>query len=831
MYFNQAFLMNGTFSSGWGEEGVGSMIELVVSEDEDTSNSHTLERIPLLALRNTVLFPNVVVPITLKERQAMHLIETIHEQDRIVGIIAQKKPETFTGKKTDIYTIGTLAKVIKVVNLPNGKTIALVHGKHKFQTTQVFTESPWLEAHITLIKDKPYKEQKASLALIQSLKDVAVKLLKFRSDIPNEMQTVLNNIKSPDFLTHFLASSLNADVAYKQKLLETNDGIKRARLLLEYLLKELELSQLKKEIQDKVHSDISQQQRDYYLRQQVKVLQDELGEGDFSEEIEALREKGKRKQWPKEIAAFFSKALDKAERISPNSPDYSISINHAELLVELPWGIYTKNNLDLNRAKKIFDSDHYGIEKVKDRLLEFMAVLQLKKNMKGPILCLCGPPGVGKTSLGKSIAKALGRKYIRIALGGLNDEAEIRGHRKTYIGAMPGKIIYNIQRAGSSNPVIVLDEIDKIDGMRGDPAAALLEVLDPEQNHTFVDNFLEVPYDLSNVLFLATANALDRIPAALQDRMEVIEVTGYVLEEKVQIAKKHLFPKQRKEHGLKASDLTIQEDAFAALVEGYTRESGVREFSRQIAHVCRKTAKSIALHEPYVKKLKQATLIPLLGPAIFDNEGYQKVMLPGVSVGLAWTAAGGEILFIESVLSRGKGRINLSGHLGEVMKESALTALSYLKANEQYLDVAHGVFENYDLHIHVPSGAVPKDGPSAGITLFVSLASLYTQKKVKDRLAMTGEITLRGQVLPVGGIKEKILAAKRVGMNEIILSSQNKKDVQEIKELYRSNVTFHYVDHVEEVYRLALESEKVSTAKVWEEHIVPPTATDPVMVS
>ncbi|MEF2228905.1 MAG: endopeptidase La [Candidatus Cardinium sp.] len=815
MYFNKSLVMDGGLSSGWGEDGIGGMVELIVSDEkEELSDNNT--RIPLLALRNTVLFPNVVVPITVKERQAMLLIEAIHERDGLLGIIAQRNPETFEGKPTDIYPIGTLAKIIKIINLPNGRTIALVHGKQKFQTIQLFTEALGLEATIQLLKDQPCKADKKVLALMQSLKDVAIKILKFRSDGTSEAQAVLTNIKSLDFLTYFLASNLNTDIDYKQKLLELSNSTRRANLLLKHLLRELEISELKKEIQDKVHSDISQQQRDYYLRQQVKVLQDELGENDLSDEIDLLREKGNKKQWPKEVADYFKKALEKAERMSPHSPDYSISINHAELLVDLPWETYTKDNLDLNRAQKIFDADHYGIEKVKERLLEFLAVLQLKKDMKGPILCLCGPPGVGKTSLGKSIAKAMGRKYARIALGGLNDEAEIRGHRKTYIGAMPGKIIYNLQKAGASNPVIVLDEVDKIDGMRGDPASALLEVLDPEQNNTFVDNFLEVPYNLSNVLFVATANSMDRIPAALQDRMEVIEVNGYLLEEKIEIAKKYLFPKQRKEHGLKATDLTLQDDALATVITHYTRESGVRELSRQIANICRKTAKSIALGEVYIKKLKQPDVIALLGPEPFDQTPYHTTALPGVSVGLAWTASGGEILFIESVLSKGKGRVNLSGHLGEVMKESAMTALSYLKANDQYLDVAHGVFENYDLHIHVPSGAVPKDGPSAGITLFTSLASLYTQKKVKDRLAMTGEITLRGEVLPVGGIKEKILAAKRVGMQEIILSSKNKKDVQEIKEVYRENLIFHYVDSVDQVYRLALQENKIANAKVWE---------------
>lgn len=817
MFFNnnKIFLLDRTFVSAWGEDGIGGMVELIVAEDDDQADTAMPYKIPLLALRNTVLFPNVVVPITIKERQAMNLIESVHSKDGLLGIIAQKNPETFEGRSTDLYTIGTLSKIIKIINFPNGKTIILVHGKQKFQTLQVFSEPSGLEATIQLLKDQPYKEDKKALALMQSLKDVAIKLLKFRSEASHEAQTVLANIKNLDFLTYFLASHLSTDVPHKQKLLELNSAIKRANLLLKHLLKELQISELKKEIQDKVHSDISQQQRDYYLRQQVKVLQDELGEGDLSEEIDALREKGSNKQWPKEVAEFFKKELDKAERMSPQSPDYAITLNHAELLVGLPWAVYTKDSLDLKRAKKIFDADHYDIEKVKERLLEFLAVLQLKKNMKGPILCLCGPPGVGKTSLGQSIAKAMGRKYGRIALGGLNDEAEIRGHRKTYIGAMPGKIITNIQRAGSSNPVIVLDEIDKIDNMRGDPAAALLEVLDPEQNHAFVDNFLEVPYDLSRVLFLATANTMDRVPIALQDRIEVIDVSGYLLEEKVEISKKYLVPKQKKEHGLKGHDLTLQDDALAAIVEGYTRESGVRELSRQIATICRKTAKSIALGEDYIKKLKKADVALLLGPELFDNTAYQKTTLPGVSIGLAWTAAGGEILFIESVLSKGKGKISLSGHLGDVMKESAMTALSYLKSNEQYLDISTDVLENYDLHIHVPAGAVPKDGPSAGITLFAALASLYTQKKVKDYLAMTGEITLRGEVLPVGGIKEKILAARRVGIKEIILSSKNKKDVQEIKEIYRDNLIFHYVDHVDEVYRLALQEEKVADARVW----------------
>lgn len=826
MCFNQSLIMGGMFDATSGEDGITSIVELIVPDDTSNQSEQfddsALEGVSVLGTSNVVLFPNVIVPITLKSLEIVQAVTAIHDQNGILGVVAEKSK--ITSKSKELYRVGTLAKIVKVIHFPNGKTVALAYGKQKFKILKLLEQGPLSKADVQLLKEPALGQGKKAMALVQALKDVSFKILKYRPDVSSEIHAVINNIKTLDFLTCFLASSINAELDYKQKLLEASHGLKRGKLLLEYLLKELELSALKKEIQDKVHSDISQQQRDYYLRQQVKVLQNELGEGDNSDEIDLLREKAYKKNLPKEVLDYLLKELDKAERMSAHSQDYAIYLNHAELIINLPWGVYTKDILDVERAKKVLDHDHYGIEKVKERLLEFIAILQLKKSVKGPILCLCGPPGVGKTSLGESIARAMGRKYIRIALGGLNDEAEIRGHRKTYVGAMPGKIIYNIQRVGSSNPVIVLDEIDKLAGMRGDPAAALLEVLDPEQNHTFVDHFLEVPYDLSKVLFIATANAADHIPAALQDRMEMVDVSGYILEEKVEIAKRHLFPKQRKEHGLKYSDLSIQDDAFATIIEGYTRESGVRELSRQIAHVCRKAARAISSNETYVKKVKTIDVADIIGTPIFDNESYQKTNIPGVSIGLAWTASGGEILFIESVLSRGKGRINLSGHLGDVMKESAMTALSFLRANDQYLDVEAGVFENYDLHIHVPSGAVPKDGPSAGITLFTSLVSLYTQKKVKDRLAMTGEITLRGQVLPVGGIKEKILAAKRVGIHEIILSHKNKRDVQDIKEIYRKDLIFHYVDRVDEVYNLALQKEKVSNAKIWDGSLKSPNA-------
>ena len=620
----------------------------------------------------------------------------------------------------------------------------------------------------------------------------------------------MDNIESSSFLTHFLSSNVNVEVADKQKLLEINDGMDRAQLLLEYMLKDIQMLELKNEIQNKVHTDIDQQQRDYYLRQQMKVLQDELGHEGPDQEVEHLRMRGSKKEWPLEVSKHFNKELDKLLRMNPASAEYPVTMNYAELLVDLPWSEFTEDNFDLNRAKKILDKDHYGLDKVKDRIIEYLAVLKLKNDLKGPILCLYGPPGVGKTSLGKSIAKALGRKYVRMSLGGVHDEAEIRGHRKTYIGSMPGKIIQNIKRADSSNPVFVLDEIDKVNSdFRGDPSSALLEVLDPEQNNAFKDNYLEVDYDLSKVLFIATANSLDTIHPALRDRMEIIEINGYTLEEKIEIAKKHLIPKQRKEHGLTASDFSLNQKAIIKTIDGYTRESGVRNLERKIASVVRNVAKSIAMEQQYEKKITDKEVTEILGTEIFDKELYQNDNMPGVVTGLAWTSVGGEILFVESSISRGKGKLTLSGQLGDVMKESAMAALSYLRSHAEELGIHHKVFDNYDLHIHVPAGAVPKDGPSAGITMFTSLASLFTQRKVKNKLAMTGEITLRGKVLPVGGIREKILAARRAGIKEIILCKRNKKDVDEIPSNYISNLKINYVESVHEVIDLALEKKKV----------------------
>jgi ATP-dependent Lon protease len=672
-------------------------------------------------------------------------------------------------------------------------------------------EDPFITAKVKLLTENfPDVSKRETKALIRSLKDAASKILKLNPEIPQEAQIALDNIESPSFLTHFLASNTNADVLDKQKILETHDGIQRATMLLQYMLKDIQLLELKNEIQSKVHSDIDQQQRDYYLRQQIKVLQDELGYESQDQEIDNLRAKGAKKKWPEVVAKQFNKELDKIARMNPAAAEYPVAMNYIEMLIELPWGEYTKDNFDLKKAKKILDADHFGLEKVKERIIEYLAVLKLKNNMKGPIICLYGPPGVGKTSLGRSIAKALHRKYVRMSLGGVHDEAEIRGHRKTYVGALPGKIVQNIKKVKSSNPVFILDEIDKVSSdFRGDPSSALLEVLDPEQNFAFMDNYLEVEYDLSKVLFIATANSLETIQPALRDRMEIIEINGYTLEEKVQIAKQHLIPKQKKEHGLGTKDISLDTKSIVKIIDDYTRESGVRTLERKIGTIIRKVAKSIAMEEPYNKVIREQDVVKMLGAEIFDKELYQNNEVPGVVTGLAWTQVGGEILFIESSLSRGRGKLTLSGQLGEVMKESAIAALSYLRANAETLQVDYRVFDQFDLHIHVPAGAVPKDGPSAGITMFTSLASLYTQRKVKDRLAMTGEITLRGRVLPVGGIKEKILAAKRAGIREIILCSKNKKDIEEINPTYIEDLKIHYVDHVDDVLGIALLKEKV----------------------
>ncbi|AWW29794.1 endopeptidase La [Echinicola strongylocentroti] len=793
--------------------GEGDMIQLITDDEEDEQShlENYAEDIPILSVRNTVLFPGVVIPITVGRQRSIKLVKKAHKGDKMIGVCAQTNPNNDDPGWEDIYHVGTIAKIIKMIVLPDGNTTIIIQGKKRFKIRETLTEDPYFQAKVDYLDETFPEGNKQITALEESLKEAAAKILQLNPEIPREAQVALDNIDNTAFLTHFLSSNINAPVEAKQKLLEINDGLDRATLLLEFMMKDIQMLELKSEIHKKVHTDIDQQQRDYFLRQQMKVLQTELGEEGSEKEVEELRLKGRKKNWPEEVGKHFEKELDKILRVNPSAAEYPIALNYAELMVDLPWNEFTNDNFDLKRAKEILDKDHHGLDKVKERIIEYLAVLKLKNDLKGPILCLYGPPGVGKTSLGKSIAKALGRKYIRMSLGGMHDEAEIRGHRKTYVGAMPGKIVQNMKKVQTSNPVYVLDEIDKLSAdFRGDPSSAFLEVLDPEQNSSFVDNYLEVEYDLSKVLFIATANSLESIQPALRDRMEVIEVTGYTQEEKVEIAKKHLIPKQRKEHGLKGRDISFDKAAIVKIIEGYTRESGVRSLERQIGTVIRNVAKSIAMEEEYQKKITPVMVRKILGGEMFDKEIYQDNSVAGVVTGLAWTSVGGEILFVESSLSKGKGKLTLSGQLGDVMKESAMTAMSYLRSKADQLGIDNRIFDQYDLHIHVPAGAVPKDGPSAGITMLTALASLYTQKKVKSKLAMTGEITLRGKVMPVGGIKEKILAAKRAGIKDIILCKRNQKDIEEIHERYVKGVNFHFVDTVSEVLDVALLNQKVN---------------------
>ncbi len=790
----------------------GDLIQLITDDEEEglSQDENYSEEIPILSVRNTVLFPGVVIPITVGRQRSIKLVKKAQKGDKLIGVCAQINPQNDDPSWEDIYHVGTLAKIIKMIVLPDGNTTIIIQGKKRFQITETVSEDPYFMAKVAYLEENFPKNSKKIQALEESLKDAAVKILHLNPEIPREAQVALDNIDNTPFLTHFLSSNINAPVESKQKLLEINDGVERATLLLEFMMKDIQMLELKSEIHKKVHTDIDQQQRDYFLRQQMKVLQTELGEEGPEKEVEELRAKGAKKKWPEAVGKHFLKELDKILRINPSAAEYPIALNYAETLVDLPWNEFTSDNFDLKRAKDILNKDHHGLEKVKERIIEYLAVLKLKNNLKGPILCLYGPPGVGKTSLGKSVATALGRKYIRMSLGGVHDEAEIRGHRKTYVGAMPGKIIQNMKKVKTSNPVYVLDEIDKLSSdFRGDPSSAFLEVLDPEQNSTFVDNYLEVEYDLSKVLFIATANSLDSIQPALRDRMEVIEVTGYTLEEKIEIAKKHLIPKQRKEHGVKGTQVSFDKAAIIKIIEDYTRESGVRSLERAIGKVIRNVAKSIAMEEVYEKKITAKVVRKILGGEIFDKEIYQDNSIAGVVTGLAWTSVGGEILFVEASLSKGKGKLTLSGQLGEVMKESAVTALSYLKSKAEKLGIDYRIFDHYDLHVHVPAGAVPKDGPSAGITMLTAMASIFTQMKVRSKVAMTGEITLRGKVMPVGGIKEKILAAKRAGIKDIILCEKNKRDIEEIDQEYIKGVTFHFVDKVEEVLDIALLKAKV----------------------
>ncbi|MCC3157284.1 endopeptidase La [Hymenobacter sp. 15J16-1T3B] len=794
-------------------DGPDELVQVVSADPEQGTPEpgETPETLPILPVRNTVLFPGVVLPVTVTRKKSIRLVRRAYRGNKLVGVVAQKTGNAEDPAVADLYEVGTLARILKLLELPDGNTTIIIQGQQRFRIAEVTQSTPYYSARVEYLPElMPTRSTKEVKGLVASLKDAATKMLKLNPEIPQEAQVALDNIESPAFLIHFLASNLNVEVGQKQQLLEINEGQQRGTRLLELLLKEIQLLEIKHEIQNKVHTDLDQQQRDYFLRQQLKVLQDELGQEGPDQELDKLRLRAKDKKWPEAVAKHFQKELDKLGRMSPMAAEYPVSLNYAEFLLDLPWAEYTKDNFNLARTRKILDQDHYGLEKVKERILEYLAVLKLKQDLRAPILCLYGPPGVGKTSLGRSIATALGRKYVRLSLGGVRDEAEIRGHRKTYVGAMPGRIISQIKKAGASNPVMILDEVDKLSSdFRGDPQAALLEVLDPEQNSTFTDNYLEVEYDLSRVLFIATANSLESIHPALRDRMEIIDLTGYTLEEKTQIAKKHLWPKQVTEHGLTAKDVSISTAAVQRVIDDYTRESGVRSLERKLGALARNIAKHKAMKQAFPAKLEPEDVTKILGAATYDRDLYQDNDTAGVVTGLAWTSVGGDILFIESLLSRGRGKLTLSGQLGDVMKESAVTALSYLRSRAEELGIDYRLFDQYDLHIHFPEGAVPKDGPSAGIAIFTSIASVFTQRKVRSHLAMTGEITLRGKVLPVGGIKEKVLAAKRAGIKDIILSHKNRKDILEIPAEYVKDLQIHYADRVDDVLQVALLDELV----------------------
>ncbi|SFZ91973.1 ATP-dependent Lon protease [Flaviramulus basaltis] len=792
------------------------LIPLMTPEDEEAINNEKLpETLPILSLRNTVLFPGVVIPITAGRDKSIKLINDANKGGKVIGVVAQKDESVENPTSKEIHETGTVAKILRVLKMPDGNVTVIIQGKKRFKVAEVLTEEPYMTATIRDIPEaKPAVKNKEFTAIIDSIKDLALEIIKESPNIPSEASFAIKNIESNSFLVNFVSSNMNLAVAEKQALLEIDDLKKRALATLKFMNVEFQKLELKNDIQSRVQMDMSQQQREYFLHQQMKTIQEELGGVNHDEEIDEMRTKASEKLWDEKIAKHFDKELSKMQRMNPQVAEYSIQRNYLELFLDLPWNEFSKDKFDLKRAMKILDRDHFGLEDVKRRIIEYLAVLKLRNDMKSPILCLYGPPGVGKTSLGKSIAEALGREYVRISLGGLRDEAEIRGHRKTYIGAMPGRIIQSLKKAGTSNPVFVLDEIDKLSNShQGDPSSAMLEVLDPEQNSEFYDNFLEMGYDLSKVMFIATSNSLSTIQPALLDRMEIINVTGYTIEEKVEIAKRHLLPKQLKEHGLTAKHLKIDKPQLEKIVEGYTRESGVRGLEKQIAKMVRYAAKNIAMEEDYNIKISNENIIEVLGGPKLERDKYENNNVAGVVTGLAWTRVGGDILFIESILSKGKGAMTITGNLGKVMKESATIAMEYIKSNADEFGVNPTVFDNYNVHIHVPEGATPKDGPSAGVTMLTSLVSLFTQRKVKKSLAMTGEITLRGKVLPVGGIKEKILAAKRARIKEILLCEENRRDIEEIKPEYLKGLTFHYVSEMSDVIKLALTNQKVKNPK------------------
>ena len=792
------------------------LIPLMTSDDEEAISKESLpESLPILPLKNTVMFPGVVIPITASRDKSIKLIKDSNTKSKLIGVVSQKDSKVQNPSLNDIQSTGTVAKILRVLQMPDGNITVIIQGKKRFSIEKVIMEEPYITAEVKEIKEiKPLKTNKEFIATIESIKDIALQIIEESPNIPSEASFAIKNIQSDSFLVNFVCSNMNLSIQEKYEILKTSDLQKRALTCLKHMNIELQRLSLKNDIQSKVRSDLDQQQREYFLHQQLKTIQEELGGVSYDEEINEMRFKSNKKKWNKEIGDHFSKELSKLQRMNPQVAEYSIQRNYLELYLDLPWNEFSTDNFDLKRAQKILDRDHYGLKEVKKRIIEHIAVLKLRNDMKSPILCFNGPPGVGKTSLGKSIAEALGREYVRISLGGLRDESEIRGHRKTYIGAMPGRIIQSLEKAKTSNPVFVLDEIDKLSvGNQGDPSSAMLEVLDPEQNTSFYDNFVETGFDLSKVMFIATANNISNVQPALRDRMEIVNVSGYTIEEKSQIAKKHLLPKQIVDHGLEKNIIKINKLALEKIIEGYTRESGVRGLEKQIAKIIRYVAKSIAMNEEFIKNISVEALQEILGISI-SKDKYENNNVAGVVTGLAWTQFGGDILFIESALSKGKGNLTITGNLGKVMKESATIALEYIKSNSDELEIDIDKLSKYNLHIHVPEGATPKDGPSAGITMLTSLVSLLTQKKVKNQLAMTGEITLRGKVLPVGGIKEKILAAKRARIKEIILSIENKKNILDIDKSYLKGLKFHYVSNMNEVIDLAITKQKVKNHKI-----------------
>ena len=797
-------------------ESESELIPLMTSEDEEALNKEALpESIPILPLKNTVLFPGVVIPITASRDKSIQLIKDSNKGSKVIGVVAQKDQSIESPELKDIYDLGTVAQILRVLKMPDGNTTIIIQGKKRFQIDEIITDDPYFKAKIKPVEDIPFSsENKEFSAVVDSIRDLALQIIQENPNIPSEASFAIKNINSNSFLINFISSNMNLSVSEKQKILSLTSLNERALLCLKFMNSEYQKLALKNDIRSRVRLDMDQQQREYYLNQQLKTIQEELGGVSYEEEVDELKERSKSKKWSKDVNDHFNKEWGKLQRMNPQVAEYSVQRNYLELLLDLPWDEFSKDKFDLKKAQKILNRDHYGLDEVKKRIIEYLAVLKLRNDMKSPILCLFGPPGVGKTSLGKSIAESLGRSYVRVSLGGMRDESEIRGHRKTYIGAMPGRIIQSLKKAKKSNPVFVLDEIDKLtQGSQGDPSAALLEVLDPEQNNSFYDNFLEMGYDLSKVMFVATANSLASIHPALIDRMEIINVSGYTIEEKVEIAHKHLLPKQLKEHGLTKNHLNLKKPVLSKIVESYTRESGVRGLDKQMAKMTRYVAKSIALEENYEITPDLKNLTKILGPEKINRDLAENNHIAGVVTGLAWTAVGGDILFIESSISKGKGSLSITGNLGKVMKESSSIALEYLKSNSQRLGIDNFPFDKYNVHIHVPEGATPKDGPSAGITMLTSLMSLFTQKRVKKSLAMTGEITLRGKVLPVGGIKEKILAAKRSKIKEIILCEQNKKDIDEIKPSYLKGLKFHYVNDMTEVLSHAITDKAVVNIK------------------